>query len=59
MCGFQRISNLIVQVCFDVVSGALDKIRDSVKYVKGSLSRANMFQNCTKTVGIQIEIDLI
>jgi len=38
-----------------LVSKDLDKIRDYVTYVQGSKSRENMFQNCTKTVGIQVK----
>ncbi|CAN7043041.1 unnamed protein product, partial [Brassica rapa subsp. trilocularis] len=41
-----HILNLIVQDGLAVLSGALDKIRESVKYVKGSQSREIMFQNC-------------
>ncbi|CAN6899132.1 unnamed protein product, partial [Brassica oleracea] len=41
-----HILNLIMQDGLAVLSGALDKIRESVKYVKGSQSREIMFQNC-------------
>ncbi|XP_019086286.1 PREDICTED: zinc finger BED domain-containing protein RICESLEEPER 2-like [Camelina sativa] len=44
-----HILNLIVQDGLDVISGALDKIRDSVKYVRGSQTRENLFQNCMET----------
>ncbi|XP_019099713.1 PREDICTED: zinc finger BED domain-containing protein RICESLEEPER 2-like [Camelina sativa] len=43
----------------DSMQGALDKIRDSVKYVRGSQTRENLFQNCMETVGIQAEAGLI
>ncbi|XP_013624005.1 PREDICTED: zinc finger BED domain-containing protein RICESLEEPER 2-like [Brassica oleracea var. oleracea] len=36
-----------------IVSEALEKIRDSVKFVKGSDSRERMFEACVETVGIQ------
>ncbi|KAL0889076.1 hypothetical protein Bca101_013059 [Brassica carinata] len=51
-----HILNLIVQDGLSVISGALDKIRESVKYVKGSESREIMFQNCIETVGIRAEV---
>ena len=51
-----HILNLIVQDGMAVLSGALDKIRESVKYVKGSQSREIMFQNCVETVGIRAEV---
>ncbi|EOA33074.1 hypothetical protein CARUB_v10016411mg, partial [Capsella rubella] len=43
----------------DVIRGALKKIRDSVKYVKGSETRKNLFRSCMETVGIQSEAGLI
>ena len=51
-----HILNLIVQDGLAVLSGALDKIRESVKYVKGSQSREIMFQNCVETVGTRAEV---
>ena len=51
-----HILNLIVQDGLAVLSGTLDMIRESVKYVKRSQSREIMFQNCVETVGIRAEV---
>lgn len=42
--------NLIVQEGLKIVVGALTKIRDSVKYVKGSDSRMKKFEECARAV---------
>ena len=47
-----HILNLIVQDGLSVIGEALEKIRDSVKFVKGSESREKMFEACVETVGI-------
>ena len=47
-----HILNLIVQDGLAVISEALEKIRDSVKYVKVTESRELLFQGCVETVGI-------
>ena len=47
-----HILNLIVQDGLSVISEALEKIRDSVKYVKVTESRELLFQGCVETVGI-------
>ncbi|KAG7579718.1 Ribonuclease H-like superfamily [Arabidopsis thaliana x Arabidopsis arenosa] len=54
-----HILNLIVQDGLDVIGGALQKIRDSVKFVKGSESREIMFANAMETVGMQAKEGLI
>ncbi|XP_048611772.1 zinc finger BED domain-containing protein RICESLEEPER 2-like [Brassica napus] len=48
-----HILNLIVQDGLAVIGGALQKIRESVKFVRGSESREIMFQNCVETLGIE------
>lgn len=35
----------------------MQKIRESVKFVRGSESREIMFQNCVETVGTEVEGD--
>ena len=47
-----HILNLIVQDGLAVISEALEKIRDSVKYAKVTESRELMFQGCVETLGI-------
>lgn len=46
-----HILNLIVQEGLKVANDALVKIRDSVKYVRGSESRMRKFEECVKEVG--------
>ncbi|XP_031105158.1 zinc finger BED domain-containing protein RICESLEEPER 2-like [Ipomoea triloba] len=46
-----HILNLIVQEGLKVVTSALHKIRDSVKYVKGSEGRMKKFEECINAVG--------
>lgn len=43
--------NLIVQEGLKVATVALSKIRESVKYVKGSETRMKKFQECVQAVG--------
>ena len=50
-----HILNLIVQDGLAVISDALEKIRESVKFVKSSESREQMFQTCVETVGSKKE----
>ncbi|XP_019085524.1 PREDICTED: zinc finger BED domain-containing protein RICESLEEPER 2-like [Camelina sativa] len=52
-------ANDTMQDGLDVLSGTLGNIRDSIKYVKGSQSRIDLFQNCMETVGIQVEAGLV
>ena len=46
-----HILNLIVQEGLKVVSGALDKIRESIKYVKALEGRMKSFHECVSQVG--------
>nr|GMD40798.1 zinc finger BED domain-containing protein RICESLEEPER 2-like [Ipomoea batatas] len=46
-----HILNLIVQERLKVVTSALHKIRESVKYVKGSEGRMKKFEECIGAVG--------
>ena len=46
-----HILNLIVQEGLKVVGGALDKIRESIKYVKASEGRMKSFHECVSQVG--------
>nr|GMD45581.1 zinc finger BED domain-containing protein RICESLEEPER 2-like [Ipomoea batatas] len=46
-----HILNLIVQEGLKVVTSALHKIRESVKYVKGSEGRMKKFEECIGAVG--------
>lgn len=54
-----HILNLIVQKGLEVIDAALEKIRDSVKFVKVSESREQSFQTCVETVGIESKAGLI
>ena len=49
-----HILNLIVQDGLAVIGGALQKIRESVKFVRGSESREIMFKSCVETVGVEV-----
>ena len=51
--------NLIVQDGLAVISDALEKIRESVKFVKSSESSEQMFQTCVETVGSKKEVGLV
>ncbi|CAA7020686.1 unnamed protein product [Microthlaspi erraticum] len=51
-----HILNLIVQSGLTVIEEALEKIRDSVKFVKASESREKSFQDCVEVVGIDEKI---
>nr|GMC71423.1 zinc finger BED domain-containing protein RICESLEEPER 2-like [Ipomoea batatas] len=53
-----HILNLIVQDGLKVVSIALGKIRESVKYVKGSEVRMISFHECAQRVGINMTCGL-
>ena len=46
-----HILNLIVQEGLKVAKHALEKIRDSIKYVKTSKSRMIKFKRCIEKVG--------
>nr|GMC77807.1 zinc finger BED domain-containing protein RICESLEEPER 2-like [Ipomoea batatas] len=41
-----------------VIGDALNKIRDSVKYVKGSEGRMKVFDECVETVGLKLKVGL-
>ncbi|XP_019173487.1 PREDICTED: zinc finger BED domain-containing protein RICESLEEPER 2-like [Ipomoea nil] len=53
-----HILNLIVQDGLKVASVALGKIRESVKYVKGSEARMIAFQECAQRVSVNITCGL-
>nr|GMD81328.1 zinc finger BED domain-containing protein RICESLEEPER 2-like [Ipomoea batatas] len=53
-----HILNLIVQDGLKIASVALGKIRESVKYVKGSEARMMSFQECAQRVGVNITCGL-
>ncbi|KAI5426971.1 hypothetical protein KIW84_032412 [Lathyrus oleraceus] len=46
-----RVLNLIVQEGLRVFGDALEKIRDNVKYVKGSEGRIKKFKECIELIG--------
>ncbi|XP_013628656.1 PREDICTED: zinc finger BED domain-containing protein RICESLEEPER 2-like [Brassica oleracea var. oleracea] len=48
-----HILNLVVQDGLTVIGGALQKTRESVKFIKASESRETIFQNCVETVGVE------
>uniref|UniRef100_A0A0D3AH74 DUF659 domain-containing protein n=1 Tax=Brassica oleracea var. oleracea TaxID=109376 RepID=A0A0D3AH74_BRAOL len=48
-----HILNLIVQDGLAVIGEALEKIRDSVKYVQITESREILFQGCVESVGVR------
>ncbi|KAG6477457.1 hypothetical protein ZIOFF_066712 [Zingiber officinale] len=51
VCCSAHILNLIVQEGLKVATVALNKIRESVKYVKGSETRMKKFEECIRAVG--------
>jgi uncharacterized protein YunC (DUF1805 family) len=53
-CGAQ-VLNLIVQDGLSVMKGSIDNIRDSVKYVKSSQSREELFEDIVQQLGIICE----
>ncbi|KAM3382957.1 zinc finger BED domain-containing protein DAYSLEEPER [Capsicum galapagoense] len=53
-----HILNLIVQEAFKAATDALFRIRESVKYVKGSDGRMRKFEQCGKQVGISTKLGL-
>ncbi|CAL9232934.1 unnamed protein product [Arabidopsis halleri] len=54
-----HILNLIVQDGLKIISGALTKIRDSVKYVKASKARGLAFQQCVEgDQGVVLSLDV-
>ncbi|KAH0635744.1 hypothetical protein KY289_035659 [Solanum tuberosum] len=53
-----HILNLIVQEGLKATNDALFRIRESVKYVKGSDGRMRKFEQCVKQVGISTNLGL-
>ncbi|XP_010535246.1 PREDICTED: zinc finger BED domain-containing protein RICESLEEPER 2-like [Tarenaya hassleriana] len=53
-----HILNIIVQAGLKVISDALDKIRESVKYVRASEARMKAFDECVEQVGGNIRASL-
>ncbi|XP_060200821.1 zinc finger BED domain-containing protein RICESLEEPER 2-like [Lycium barbarum] len=53
-----HILNLMVQEGLKAANDALLRIRESVKYVKGSDSRMRKFEQCVKQVGISTNLGL-
>jgi hypothetical protein len=50
-----HVLNLIVQDGLFVMKGSIDKIRESVKYIKSSQTREELFQDIVKQLGIVCE----
>ena len=48
-----HILNLIVQDGLSVIGGALDKVRESVKFVKVTETRERLFQSCVETMAVK------
>ena len=56
---YAHILNLIVQECLKAVEVALHKIRENIKYVKGSEARKITFTKCVVQVrGIHTKVGL-
>ncbi|KAM3324192.1 hypothetical protein P3S67_005343 [Capsicum chacoense] len=53
-----HIFNLIIQEGLKAATDALFRIRESVKYVKGSDRRMRKFEQCVKQVGTNTNLDL-
>lgn len=53
------ILNLIVQSGLKVIDKALEKIRDSVKYVKVTETRELLFQGCIEAMGIEAKAGVV
>ncbi|XP_060183253.1 zinc finger BED domain-containing protein RICESLEEPER 2-like [Lycium barbarum] len=53
-----QILNLIVQEGLKAANDALFRVRESVKYVKGSDARMRKFEQCVKQVGINTNLGL-
>ncbi|KAH0708975.1 hypothetical protein KY284_010402 [Solanum tuberosum] len=58
VCCSAHILNLIVQEGLKAANDALFRIRESVKYVKGSDGRMRKFEQCVKQVGISTNLGL-
>ncbi|CAI8603673.1 unnamed protein product [Vicia faba] len=53
-----HVLNLIVQEGLKIASEALHKIRESVKYIKGSDGRMLKFKDCFEDARINVSVDL-
>ncbi|CAI8592783.1 unnamed protein product [Vicia faba] len=51
ICCSAHVLNLIVQEGLKLLGDALEKIRESVKYVKGSYGRMKKFKECIELIG--------
>ncbi|PWA45921.1 zinc finger, BED-type [Artemisia annua] len=51
-CG-AHVLNLIVQAGLKVIEGSIEKVRDSVKYVRGSSARKKCFSECIQHLQLQ------
>ncbi|KAM3290052.1 hypothetical protein P3S67_018341 [Capsicum chacoense] len=58
MCCSAHILNLIVQEGLKATTDVLFRIRESVKYVKGSDGRMRKFEQCVKQAGISTKLGL-
>jgi len=58
VCCSAHILNLIVQEGLKAANDTLFRIRESVKYVKGSDGRMRKFEQCVKQVGISTNLGL-
>jgi hypothetical protein len=56
-CGAQ-VLNLIVQDGLSVMKGSIDNIRDSVKYVKSSQSREELFEDSSSASSVRRNLHL-
>ncbi|XP_076936183.1 zinc finger BED domain-containing protein RICESLEEPER 2-like [Bidens hawaiensis] len=48
-----HVLNLVVQAGIKVIEGAIEKVRDSVKYVKGSAARKCKFAECIELLSLR------
>ncbi|KAI3694988.1 hypothetical protein L1987_77975 [Smallanthus sonchifolius] len=48
-----HVLNLIVQAGLKVIEGAIEKVRESVKYVRGSAARKSMFAKCIQQLSLK------
>ena len=54
-----HILNIIVQIGLKGIGDTLEKIRESIKYVKGSEHREILFAKCMENVGINLKAGLL
>ncbi|KAD1384629.1 hypothetical protein E3N88_42913 [Mikania micrantha] len=48
-----HVLNLIVQAGLKIIEGAIEKVRESVKYVRGSAARKSKFAECIQQLSLQ------